>query len=282
MKIKIAFLLSLLGVLFGTALRCVQMLFFFDYDTGFVTDSGAFTWAYCGVTLTVGIACMVLCRLDKGLFGTMQRGRSWGCGFSGLAVSLFLLFGAFVLFKDTYTFFEFGVSYSIEPGHIGVHIPFAALSALFGIASMAVSVLWLKGGKMPGVPGVMWAVGVVWGLYYMILTFFTYSPSATTQENLYTVGGGALMLMFLLAEGKLLSGTGGRKAARQVYIFGLPAVVFWLTYFFSNTVLVFCGHGYAAEMPFVIQLMMFALSVHAVTLLKDLQDDELFVPSLKS
>jgi hypothetical protein len=88
--------------------------------------------------------------------------------------------------------------------------------------------------------------------------------------------------MFLLAEGKLLSGTGGRKAARQVYIFGLPAVVFWLTYFFSNTVLVFCGHGYAAEMPFVIQLMMFALSVHAVTLLKDLQDDELFVPSLKS
>ena len=83
----------------------------------------------------------------------------------------------------------------------------------------------------------------------MLLTFMLYSASATTVENLYTVGGGAAMLLFLLAEGKLLSGVGGQKAARTAFVFGLPAAVFWLTYVVSNTVLIVAGRGDAVCDP---------------------------------
>ena len=67
----------------------------------------------------------------------------------------------------------------------------------------------------------------------MIVTFMTYSAVATTEENIFTVGGGAMMLLFLLSEGKLLSGAGGKKALRSTYVFGLPAAVLWMTYVLS-------------------------------------------------
>ena len=76
-----------------------------------------------------------------------------------------------------------------------------------------------------------------------------------------------MMLLFLLSEGKLLSGAGGKKALRSTYVFGLPAAVLWMTYVISNTVLIIAGRGYATEMPYVIQLAMLCLSVHSLCLL---------------
>ena len=76
-----------------------------------------------------------------------------------------------------------------------------------------------------------------------------------------------MMLLFLLSEGKLLSGAGGKKALRSTYVFGLPAAVLWMTYVISNTVLIIAGRGYATEMPYVIQLTMLCLSVHSLCLL---------------
>jgi len=281
MKPKIAFWIALGGTVLATVLRCVQMLFFFDYETGFVTDSGIFTALYCTVILLCALACGILCRLERTLCGTMQRERSWGCGISASMAALFLGYGAFVLLKDAYNYKMFGVSYSVEPVHILSHVPFAVLSGLFCVAALVVTFAWLRDGKLPGNIGALWAVGVLWALYYMVLTFMTYSASATMQENLFTMGGGALMLFFLLAEGKLISGVGGRKASRSVFIFGIPAVIFWLTYVLSNTVLIIFGRGYVTEMPYVIQLMMFALSVHAVMLMAALRNRELFVPSMQ-
>ena len=74
-------------------------------------------------------------------------------------------------------------------------------------------------------------------------------------------------VLFLLSEGKLLSGAGGKKALRSTYVFGLPAAVLWMTYVISNTVLIIAGRGYATEMPYVIQLAMLCLSVHSLCLL---------------
>lgn len=159
------------------------------------------------------------------------------------------------------------------PAQVQSHVPFAVFTVLFGAAAAAAAVLWMRGGAFPGKPGALWALGVVWGLSYMLLTFMLYSASATTVENLYTVGGGAAMLLFLLAEGKLLSGVGGQKAARTAFVFGLPAAVFWLTYVVSNTVLIVAGRGYATEMPYVIQLAMLAVCVHILALLFSLRGE---------
>ena len=34
--------------------------------------------------------------------------------------------------------------------------------------------------------GGLWAIGSVWGISYMIVTFMTYSAVATTEENIFT------------------------------------------------------------------------------------------------
>ena len=211
MKTKCAFWVAGVGVLLGAALRCIQMLFFFDYDTGFVTDSGVLTILYSGVTLVAAVVSGVLCLADRRRCGSLLRGRSWSAGVSALLVGVFLLLCAAALFWDAYIYRAFGVSYFVLPSQVGAHVPFAVFTALFGAAAVAAAVLWMRGKAFPGKAGVLWALGVVWGVGYMLLTFMLYSASATTVENLYTVGGGAAMLFFLLAEGKLLSGVGGAQ-----------------------------------------------------------------------
>lgn len=277
MKTKCAFWIAGIGVLLGTVLRCIQMLFFFDYKTGFVTDSGTLTLFYSGATLLSALVSGLLCFLDRGRCGALRPVRSWAAGISSLLAGVFLLLCAVALLRDAHAYRTFGVSYFILPAQVESHVPLAVFTALFGAAAVAASVLWMRGGAFPGKPGALWAFGVVWGLSYMLLTFMLYSAAATTVENLYTVGGGAAMLFFLLAEGKLLSGVGGQKTARAVFVFGLPAAVLWLTYVISNTVLIVAGRGYATEMPYVIQLAMLAVCVHILSLLFSLKG-EIFAP----
>ncbi len=278
MKIKVAFWLSGVGAALATLLRCLQLLFFFNDETGFVTDSGVFTYIYCGVLLASVLASGILCRISRDNCGVMQRGRSFGMAATSFLSAIFLFYCAFVLFIETYTFKNFGITNFIEPQHIMAHLPFAVLSTLFGISCVILGVCWLRGGKLPGGIGVVWISGVLWGLYFMVLTFMTHSAAATTQENMFTVGGGALMLLFLLQESKLFSGIGGRKVAQYMYIVGLPAAVLWMTYAISNTVLILFGRGYAAEMPYVIQIVMLIVAIHAVSVLFCLRNHAIFTP----
>lgn len=267
MKIKCAIWIAGIGTILASALRCVQMLCFFDYETGFATDSGMMTGLYSGVTLLTTLASGLLCRFDRSLSGRMRPASNGAVSASLLFMAMFLALCTVVPFRDFYTQRNFGVAYFIPAAHVNAHLLLAVLSAVFGIASLVSAVLWMRGKAFPGRSGVLGAAGVVWGLYYMVLTFMVYSASATTQENLFTVGGGAAMLVFLLAEGKLISGVGGKNTVRRLYAFGLPAAVLWMTYVSSNTVLIIAGRGYATEMPYAIQLVMLMLSVHICALL---------------
>ncbi len=267
MKTKIAFWTAFGGMAVGAGLRCIQMLFFFNYDTGFVTDSGVFTVAYSAVVLGTALASALLCFFDGSALGAMHRGSNPAVGAASLLSALFLIFCAVVLIQDFVNFRATGVTYFVEPLHVQADLPFAVVSAVYGVISIVSGALWFRGEDYPGPAGAMGVVGVVWGLYYMLLTFMTYSASATTVENIFTVGGGALMVLFFLSEGKLLSGVGRRKAARSVYVFGIPAALFWLTYVLSNTALIVAGRGYATEMPYIMQLVMLAHSVRILALL---------------
>ena len=266
-KVKLAFVLAGIGILAAAALRCVQMLCFFDYDTGFVTDSGLLTYIYCGTAIGVSLLCMLLCRVDKKLYARIETKRNAAAGASALLMCVFLFLCAAALLRDFYLYRNNQPTYFVQASHVTTHLPFAVLTLLFAIVSLVFAIIWLTGEGFPSGTGGLWAIGSVWGISYMIVTFMTYSAVATTEENIFTVGGGAMMLLFLLSEGKLLSGAGGKKALRSTYVFGLPAAVLWMTYVISNTVLIIAGRGYATEMPYVIQLAMLCLSVHSLCLL---------------
>lgn len=88
-KVKLAFVLAGIGIFAAAALRCVQMLCFFDYDTGFVTDSGLLTYIYCGAAIGVSLLCMLLCRVDKKLCARIETKRNAAAGASALLMCVF-------------------------------------------------------------------------------------------------------------------------------------------------------------------------------------------------
>lgn len=217
-KVKLAFVLAGIGIFAAAALRCVQMLCFFDYDTGFVTDSGLLTYICCGAAIGVSLLCMLLCRVDKKLCARIETKRNAAAGASALLMCVFLFLCAAALLRDFYLYRNNQPTYFVQASHVTTHLPFAVLTLLFAIVSLIFAIIWLTGEGFPSGTGGLWAIGSVWGISYMIVTFMTYSAVATTEENIFTVGGGAMMLLFLLSEGKLLSGAGGKKALRSVCV----------------------------------------------------------------
>ena len=89
-KVKFACVLAGIGIFDAAAMRCVQMLCFFDYDTGFVTDSGLLTYIYCGAAIGVSLLCMLLCRVDKKLCARIGTKRNAAAGASALLMCVFL------------------------------------------------------------------------------------------------------------------------------------------------------------------------------------------------
>ena len=103
-KVKLAFVLAGIGIFAAAALRCVQMLCFFDYDTGFVTDSGLLTYIYCGAAIGVSLLCMLLCRVDKKLCARIETKRNAAAGASALLMCVFLFLCAAALLRDFYLY----------------------------------------------------------------------------------------------------------------------------------------------------------------------------------
>ena len=57
------------GFAAGVVLRVVQMLFFFDYDTGFYTDGGLMAWLSFGVPVASGLLASWMCFRSRRCFG---------------------------------------------------------------------------------------------------------------------------------------------------------------------------------------------------------------------
>ena len=98
MKVKAAFWISGVSAIIATILRCIQLLFFFNDRTGFVTDSGVFTYLYCGVLLISALVSVILCKNARDTTGVMQRARSFGAAAASFLLALFMFYCAFVLF----------------------------------------------------------------------------------------------------------------------------------------------------------------------------------------
>ena len=69
------------GFAAGVVLRVGQMLFFFDYDTGFYTDGGLMAWLSFGVPVASGLLASWMCFRSRRYFGPYTPGaicpRAW-------------------------------------------------------------------------------------------------------------------------------------------------------------------------------------------------------------
>ena len=84
MRVGRALKLICVGFGLGVLLRVVQMLYFFDYETGFYTDGGVMAWLSLGLPLAASLAAAVLCYRSRRYFGPYIPRRNVLVGVIGL------------------------------------------------------------------------------------------------------------------------------------------------------------------------------------------------------
>ena len=119
------------GFAAGVVLRVVQMLFFFDYDTGFYTDGGLMAWLSFGVPVASGLLASWMCFRSRRYFGPYTPRRNMPAGLAALFSGLALLASAALQWMDL----------RMESGSAGeyrvLHLLFLACCALFGLRIIA-------------------------------------------------------------------------------------------------------------------------------------------------
>ena len=88
------------GFAAGVVLRVVQMLFFFDYDTGFYTDGGLMAWLSFGVPVASGLLASWMCFRSRRYFGPYTPRRNMPAGLAALFSGLALLASAALQWMD--------------------------------------------------------------------------------------------------------------------------------------------------------------------------------------
>ena len=137
----------------------------------------------------------------------------------------------------------------------------------FGLVQLFVSVGFFTGkNNLEKVP-LLYLLGVLWGVCYMILVYVFYAKASSFVENFFAVISGAFTLLCLFYLCKLLAGVDEEGAAKRVFVTGIFAVVFSLTYSMSNLSLLLLGRTYSGEIPPSVQLASLVVSLFLLVFL---------------
>lgn len=266
MRVGNALKLACVGFGLGVLLRVVQMLYFFDYDTGFYTDGGVMAWLSLGVPLAAAVAGGVLCFRSRRYFGPYVPRRNVLVGVVGLLSAAALLCSAALQFLGrgsnpsdlSYTGYNAAT-------HQVIHTGFWVGCVLFGLVQLVVSVGFFTGKNTLEKAPLLYLTGVFWGLCYLVLVYVFYARSASFVENFFSVISAAALVLALFYLCKLFAGVDEEGAAKRLFVTGILAVVLTLTYTVPNLALLLLDRSYPGEIPPAIQLA--SLGVAAFLLL---------------
>lgn len=236
------------GFAAGVLLRVVQMLYFFDYDTGFYTDGGVMAWISLGVPVVTGLLAAWMCFRSRRYFGPHTPRRNIMTGIAAL------LSGGVLVFSAGIQWLELKAQPGAEGEYWALHLLFLVSCGLFGLVQLFASISFFVGKNYLGKVPLLYLLGVLWGVAYLILVYVFYAKSSSFVENFFAIMGGAAILLCLFYLCKLLAGVDEEGAAKRTFVTGIFAVVFILTYSLSNLSLLLLGRTYTGEIPPSVQL----------------------------
>ena len=234
------------GFAAGVILRVVQMLYFFDYDTGFYTDGGVAAWISLGVPAAAGLLAAWMCFRSRRAFGPyVSRPNGWAGAASLLSGVLLLVSGAAQAWE---------LRGSAPEAYRVLHPLFVVCCFLFGLTQLWAAWGFFRGKTLWRKAPLLYLLGTLWGAFYVILVYVYYARSSSLVENLFAVLGGVCTLLALFYLCKLLSGVDEAGAAKRLFVTGIFAVVLQFTYTCSNLALFLLGCTYLGEIPPAMQL----------------------------
>lgn len=249
------------GFAVGVVLRVIQMLYYFDYDTGFYTDGGFLAWCSLGVPLLAAVLGAAMCFCSRRYFGpyVSRKNHTLGvvAGLSGVA----LLASSLFQLLDYLNYLTTGASAYDSAERGVIHIAFLIACFLYGTVQLFVAVGFLQGRNFLGKMPLLYLIGVFWGVSYLILVYVFYAKSSSFVENAFAVGGGASVLLSVFYLSKVFAGVDEESAVKRLFVAGIFAVVLTVPYSFSNLVLMLLGKSYSGEIPSTIQLSSLGVSL---------------------
>lgn len=254
MNVGNALKVTCVGFAGGVLLRVVQMLFFFDTETGFYTDNGIMAGICLIFVIAASVLACVMCFRSRRYFGPYVPRKNIGTGIMAVASGLILIGAAVVEYLDFQMKSSMGTAdYNTTESQV-IHIAFFLASFLFGLVQIFVSFGFFQGRNMLQKVPLLYLVAVFWGICYLILVYVFYAKSALFTENFFAVLSGASTLLSLFYLCKLFSGVDEESAAKRLFVCAVCAVVLTITYSLSNVALLLLGKSYSGEIPAAVQL----------------------------
>lgn len=242
------------GLMLGVLLRVIQMLYCFDFDTGFYTDGGVMAWCSLIVTAAAAIFGGVMCHFSRRYFGPYLPRKNNMMGVVAVLSGLVLMLSAVLQAVELFDHTKSGMAVHDAAGRDGIHAAFMVTCFLFGVVQIISSVSFFKGRGVLEKAPLLYLTGVAWGIAYLIMVYVFYARSSSFIENFFAVISGVCMLLCLFYMCKLFAWVDEEAAAKRVFICGIPAVILTITYSFSNLALMLLGKSYSGEIPAMIQL----------------------------
>ncbi len=255
------------GFAVGVVLRVVQMLYCFDYDTGFYTDGGVLAGCSLAVAVLASLLGGVMCFFSRRYFGPYVPRKNNVLGVVAVLSGAALLASAVLQAVDYAGYLKTGMSAYDSAQRGVIHVAFMASCFLFGVVQLFVSIGFFQGKNNLAKAPLLYLVGVLWGIAYLILVYVFYAKSSSFVENFFAIFGAASTLLSLFYLCKLFAGVEEESAAKRVFVAGIFAVVFTVIYSFSNLVLLLLGKSYVGEIPSLIQLSSLGVSLFLLVFL---------------
>lgn len=241
------------GAALGLVLRLVQMNLFFDFETGFYTGPGAaLAWLSLLIPAAMAAVGAVCFRRSAGDFGARDRKAARGPGiFAGFSGGVLVVEGAYMLADFAA---KTGVhQFETVRGPV-LHILLAALSLALGALNAAMAV-WLCTGRDPFKKApLLYLVGVAWGMVQLVAVYIYYARSSSLVENIFSMGGSAVLLVALFYLCAALAGFQEAQSLRRMLTIGGFAAAVLIPYDITNIVLAMTGRTYFGEAPAVYAL----------------------------
>jgi len=251
----------------GVLLRVIQMLYYFDYETGFYTDGGVMAWCSLIFVLFTSLLAAAMCFQSRRYFGPYVPRKNNMLGITAVLSGAALIVSALLQTVDYIGYLQTGASAYDSAERGVIHVAFLVTCFLFGIVQLFVSVGFFQGKNALEKAPLLYLVAVLWGIAYLILVYMFYAKSSSFVDNFFAVAGGASVLLSLFYLCKLFAGVEEESAAKRVFVAGIFAVVLTVTYAFSNLALLLLGKSYSGEIPAMIQLSSLGVSLFLLVLL---------------
>lgn len=270
MNVGGALKLTCVGMAGGVILRLANMLFFYDYDTGFYTDKGLMAWLIILFLAAIAVISQIWCRKDKSSFAIdYKMKKDFFAGITSVLCAVSLIVMAVVQWNSHQSYLGQGQVNRSFAQTSSIHLIFIVCSLLFAILQLA-NAYGLFTGNHPfkNFP-VVQLMSVIWGGVSLLFTFIFYAKSALTVENIYMIFGDVSLVFSLLYISKIIVGMGGESVARRCFLVGIPAILINVTYSMSNLVLYLLGRNYfrVGEIPMAMQLTSLCISCYVLAFL---------------